>query len=442
MVLARHCCTREAFTRNARVPGSHVCILGHSAAPYKYQLCYCDRGTPQRLSCSSSQASSGNAQPHDMPIVQSRSSTYASQGHTMHKTQKAIAGATPSLQTAGCRSSRSVNARVAVCSSHNGQNGHLTVQLDRPAPIPLTLHQQPAPEVQQLQESVQQLMSTVKAQQKALQQQQTTIQQLQDTLQQIQRPKAGSTAPPAIERRFQRQSSGEFVWDSSIRPFEAQKAALWDRRDRGLYDARYHSTSIGATPPDRRVLPDRLVLVRHAQSEGNVDAGTYTYIPDPQVPLTGLGVQQAHEAGAAIRQHMEAAKRGTNYKLYFYTSPYKRSLQTYEGIRDAFASQQVLGMQEEVQLREQDFGNFQDAAGKEREKAERLRFGRFFYRFPNGESGADVYDRITVFQDHLIRDINAGRFANNTSLVLVTHGLALRIFLMRWFHWSVDQVRI
>lgn len=37
-------------------------------------------------------------------------------------------------------------------------------------------------------------------------------------------------------------------------------------------------------------------------------------------------------------------------------------------------------MQEEVQLREQDFGNFQDTAGKEREKAERLRFGRFFYR--------------------------------------------------------------
>ena len=50
-------------------------------------------------------------------------------------------------------------------------------------------------------------------------------------------------------------------------------------------------------------------------------------------------------------------------------------------------------MQEEVQLREQDFGNFQDMEGKKREKAERLRFGRFFYRFPNGESGADVYDR-------------------------------------------------
>jgi hypothetical protein len=51
-----------------------------------------------------------------------------------------------------------------------------------------------------------------------------------------------------------------------------------------------------------------------------------------------------------------------------------------------------------------------------------------------------VYDRMTIFEDHLVRDINAGRFSKNTSLVLVTHGLALRIFLMRWFHWTVDQV--
>jgi hypothetical protein len=39
----------------------------------------------------------------------------------------------------------------------------------------------------------------------------------------------------------------------------------------------------------------------------------------------------------------------------------------------------------------------------------------------------------------MIRDINAGRFSSNSSLVLLTHGLALRIFLMRWFHWTVDE---
>lgn len=31
------------------------------------------------------------------------------------------------------------------------------------------------------------------------------------------------------------------------------------------------------------------------------------------------------------------------------------------------------------------------------------------------------------------------RFAGNTSVMLVTHGLALRLFLMRWLHWSVDD---
>lgn len=83
----------------------------------------------------------------------------------------------------------------------------------------------------------------------------------------------------------------------------------------------------------------------------------------------------------------------------------------------AFADENVLGACEEVQLREQDFGNFQDPGGKKKELAERMEFGRFFYRFPNGESGADVYDRITIFEDHLVRDINAGGFVDVLSYI-------------------------
>ena len=236
-----------------------------------------------------------------------------------------------------------------------------------------------------------------------------------------------------------------------------------DARARGEFDARFHSTSSSATPRDLRVLPRRIVLVRHAESEGNVDSHAYTYMPDPQVPLTPRGLEQAVDAGRAIREMFEGDRdsgdgfysnssssssppivssamkppSAADYRLHFYMSPYKRSRQTCEAIASAFPRGVVTRIQEDVQLREQDFGNFQDAAGKEREKAERLRFGRFFYRFPNGESGADVYDRMTLFEDHLVRDINAGRFSAGTSLVLVTHGLALRIFLMRWFHWTV-----
>ena len=41
----------------------------------------------------------------------------------------------------------------------------------------------------------------------------------------------------------------------------------------------------GATPKDFRILPRRIILVRHAESEGNIDNFAYTYVPDPQVPL-------------------------------------------------------------------------------------------------------------------------------------------------------------
>lgn len=38
-----------------------------------------------------------------------------------------------------------------------------------------------------------------------------------------------------------------------------------------------------------------------------------------------------------------------------------------------------------------------------------------------------------------MRDMDAGRYGEDCTVVLVTHGLASRIFLMRFFHWTVQQ---
>lgn len=115
----------------------------------------------------------------------------------------------------------------------------------------------------------------------------------------------------------------------------------------------------GATPLDYRLLPRHIVLVRHAESEGNVDNTAYTYLPDPKVPLTHKGWEQAMAAGEKIRSKLEEDADGDPIKMYFYMSPYVRSRQTYEGLVQAFKDEEIAGVQEEVQLREQDFGNFQ-----------------------------------------------------------------------------------
>ncbi|KAF8413210.1 hypothetical protein HHK36_001186 [Tetracentron sinense] len=199
-------------------------------------------------------------------------------------------------------------------------------------------------------------------------------------------------------------------------------------------------TPATALPPR----PRRIILVRHGQSEGNVDESVYTKVADPKIGLTEKGLVEAEECGKRIRELIER-DGADDWKVYFYVSPYKRTLETLRGLGKAFEPSRIAGVREEPRLREQDFGNFQDREKMRFEKAVRIRYGRFFYRFPNGESAADVYDRITGFRETLRADIDIGRFQPpgernpNMNLVIVSHGLTLRVFLMRWYKWTVEQ---
>lgn len=47
--------------------------------------------------------------------------------------------------------------------------------------------------------------------------------------------------------------------------------------------------------------PQRIVLIRHGESEGNVDDTVYEREPDHALALTPRGQQQAAEAGIALR---------------------------------------------------------------------------------------------------------------------------------------------
>ncbi|KAM3688089.1 hypothetical protein ACB098_10G126500 [Castanea mollissima] len=190
--------------------------------------------------------------------------------------------------------------------------------------------------------------------------------------------------------------------------------------------------------------PRRIILVRHGQSEGNLDETAYTRIADPKIALTEKGMAEAEECGLEIREMIEQDKI-ENWKVYFYVSPYRRTLETLKSLARGFERSRIAGMRVEPRLREQDFGNFQDREKMRHEKAIRMLYGRFFYRFPNGESAADVYDRITGFRETLRSDIDIGRFQPpgdrnpGMNLVIVSHGLTLRVFLMRWYKWTVEQ---
>ncbi|TKW59820.1 Broad-range acid phosphatase DET1 [Colletotrichum tanaceti] len=187
--------------------------------------------------------------------------------------------------------------------------------------------------------------------------------------------------------------------------------------------------------------PRLIILIRHAQSEGNKNREIHQSIPDHRVKLTQDGWQQAYDAGRRLRQLLRA-----DDTLHFFTSPYRRTRETTEGILSTLTSDEEdpspfkrsnIKVYEEPRLREQDFGNFQPCSAEmERMWQERADYGHFFYRIPNGESAADAYDRVSGFNESLWRQFGENDFAS--VCVLVTHGLMSRVFLMKWYHFTVE----
>ena len=184
----------------------------------------------------------------------------------------------------------------------------------------------------------------------------------------------------------------------------------------------------------------RIILIRHGESLGNVDESAYVTTADWRIPLTEEGRKQARLAGQKLRNIFS---QDAEEKVFFYASPYRRTQETLELAASQLVPHQILGVREEPRISEQQFGNFQNVAEVQRAKNERKSFGRFFYRFPNGEAGLDVYSRVTSFISTVFRDCAQFRAdgvdLSKVNICIVTHGLTLRLFLMRWFQFSVEE---
>ncbi len=211
------------------------------------------------------------------------------------------------------------------------------------------------------------------------------------------------------------------------------------------------------TEYNAQIMPEKLVLIRHGQSMGNVDESFYATTPDNAMRITDLGWEQARKAGTILKDKIITPGES----IHFIVSPYVRTVETFHGIVSAwcdpeseeFASIQdrnrkvnawyerltELGLtwNEDSRIREQDFGNYQNPEQTRKAKEERHRFGAFYYRFHNGESGSDVYDRVSTFLDSLWRSFETHKSQN---YVLVTHGIVLRVLMARYFRYTITQL--
>jgi broad specificity phosphatase PhoE len=170
-------------------------------------------------------------------------------------------------------------------------------------------------------------------------------------------------------------------------------------------------------------------LVRHGESLANTGEMSPEHVGDHRIPLSRRGRGQARAAGSALTARFIAG-------ALVYTSPYLRARQTLAaliagtGLSEAVARR--LTVYEDPRLREVEhgYGNVDD------QQALRRVHGWFYYRYAGGESPADCYDRTSTFLEGMLRQVERKRTSN---VLIVTHGLTIRCFVMRFLHLTVEQ---
>ncbi len=187
----------------------------------------------------------------------------------------------------------------------------------------------------------------------------------------------------------------------------------------------------------------RIFLVRHGESLGNLDERAYGQFGDHNVPLTRWGHRQAIGAAEAIASHLETLADARQLQIWY--SPFLRTRQTKDALLEVLPADLIGKVREDYLLREQDFGLFTEiydhAERKQKfpdefDKWARLRnnSGKFYARPPDGESRADVAQRMRLFLQTSLHDIRD----SDDTVIIVGHGVTNRAFEMNFLQQPVD----
>jgi broad specificity phosphatase PhoE len=180
--------------------------------------------------------------------------------------------------------------------------------------------------------------------------------------------------------------------------------------------------------------PMIIKLMRHALSGANTGEEDLKDIPDHQISIVASGIPKARETGKEI-----GAEFLTDAMIF--RSPYKRARQTSvqvligAGLIKTAEDELPLRIFEDPRLREVEHG-YEGHASVDAQQILRDKVGYFWYQLERGESPVQTYDRVSGFLESFMRQMERKK---KDSALIISHGLIIRVLVMRYFHLTVEQ---
>jgi 2,3-bisphosphoglycerate-dependent phosphoglycerate mutase len=194
--------------------------------------------------------------------------------------------------------------------------------------------------------------------------------------------------------------------------------------------------------------PIPIYLIRHGESEANLNKSINAIKADHLVKLSPRGQEQAIEAGTKIGAILtEPIKEGE--VIAAYVSPSNRTRQTWNkvkvGLRGVLGALPAIRERESIYLRELEFGLFDGIADEELSALFPLEYthynklkqagGEYYARMPCEESRCDVAQRVyqgfgSIPRDHKKHGVRHA--------IVVSHGVTIRAFVMMWLGLSPE----
>lgn len=139
--------------------------------------------------------------------------------------------------------------------------------------------------------------------------------------------------PLALQRMFSRRLSGGSTSTSPVEPLQSSGNYMGRQLSGGSMSRSGTQHRELRAQYNAAIMPEKVILMRHGQSMGNINELLYSTTPDNAMPLTPLGWEQARQAGQILKDKI----LGSGQTVHFIVSPYVRTVETFHGMVSAWS---------------------------------------------------------------------------------------------------------